>query len=527
MRAHDRYDEYEDLDEYEEDGDEQEEKDAGEDEYEEEDDPKPAKEVLNYLELRQRLKEEKRKKLKKELGTANGSSREKKNVISKDVISKDTYGSFFGPSQPVIAQRVIEESKSLLENPDLAARVIKFNQSRNKSSGSASSVSKSQAGAGPRPKVTNGVIFWFLHLCFLFPLRLYDVLLCSFIWEALHLKILSSQLQKKVEMLKNTRDYSFLLADDAELPVPKKVPHSISAQKPEARSAQLSERSRDSLSINGQKVSSSREDKKPTAAINRMQPKVGSEKFGSRDKLVRPSVESGKHLSGNNGALADHRKQPSISNGSGPGRPVVSKSVPTKPISNGSGPGRPLVSKSVPPKPSVSTSDKKASVPVARTSAPGIHKPNPSKVQTSVSKQSSARKEEHQAPGKPKILPKQPIPPLKPKQVLRPAPKPSARDASRGERPRKRPVRHNEDDEDDPETALRMIRNMFGYNPSRYEDVDDDSDMEANFDDIQREEKRSARIARQEDEEELRKIEEEERRERLHKEAKKRKLSHR
>ncbi|XP_027178676.1 protein SPT2 homolog [Coffea eugenioides] len=490
MRAHDRYDEYEDLDEYEEDGDEQEEKDAGEDEYEEEDDPKPAKEVLNYLELRQRLKEEKRKKLKKELGTANGSSREKKNVISKDVISKDTYGSFFGPSQPVIAQRVIEESKSLLENPDLAARVIKFNQSRNKSSGSASSVSKSQAGAGPRPKVTNG-------------------------------------LQKKVEMLKNTRDYSFLLADDAELPVPKKVPHSISAQKPEARSAQLSERSRDSLSINGQKVSSSREDKKPTAAINRMQPKVGSEKFGSRDKLVRPSVESGKHLSGNNGALADHRKQPSISNGSGPGRPVVSKSVPTKPISNGSGPGRPLVSKSVPPKPSVSTSDKKASVPVARTSAPGIHKPNPSKVQTSVSKQSSARKEEHQAPGKPKILPKQPIPPLKPKQVLRPPPKPSARDASRGERPRKRPVRHNEDDEDDPETALRMIRNMFGYNPSRYEDVDDDSDMEANFDDIQREEKRSARIARQEDEEELRKIEEEERRERLHKEAKKRKLSHR
>ena len=32
--------------------------------------------------------------------------------------------------------------------------------------------------------------------------------------------------------------------------------------------------------------------------------------------------------------------------------------------------------------------------------------------------------------------------------------------------------------------------NSFRYNPSRYEDVDDDSDMEANFDDIQREEKR-------------------------------------
>jgi len=30
-----------------------------------------------------------------------------------------SYGSFFGPSQPVIAQRVIQESKSLLENRHL------------------------------------------------------------------------------------------------------------------------------------------------------------------------------------------------------------------------------------------------------------------------------------------------------------------------------------------------------------------------------------------------------------------------
>lgn len=38
-----------------------------------------------------------------------------------------SFGSFFGPSQPVIAQRVIQESKSLLENPDLAAKVIRNN----------------------------------------------------------------------------------------------------------------------------------------------------------------------------------------------------------------------------------------------------------------------------------------------------------------------------------------------------------------------------------------------------------------
>lgn len=70
---------YEDLDEYEEDGEEGEE--AGEEEYEKVEDPRPTKEVLDYLELRQRLKEEKRRMLKKELGA--GSSREKKNVLSK------------------------------------------------------------------------------------------------------------------------------------------------------------------------------------------------------------------------------------------------------------------------------------------------------------------------------------------------------------------------------------------------------------------------------------------------------------
>lgn len=51
--------------------------------------------------------------------------------------------------------------------------------------------------------------------------------------------------------------------------------------------------------------------------------------------------------------------------------------------------------------------------------------------------------------------------------------------------------------------------------------------MEANFDDILKEERRSSRIAREEDERELRLIEEEEERERLRKLAKKRKLSQR
>lgn len=36
--------------------------------------------------------------------------------------------------------------------------------------------------------------------------------------------VLQIRTQSKVQMLKNTRDYSFLLSDDAELPAPKKEP---------------------------------------------------------------------------------------------------------------------------------------------------------------------------------------------------------------------------------------------------------------------------------------------------------------
>lgn len=76
--------EYEDLDEYEEDGEEYEEEGGGEEEYEEEETHQPTQESLEYLELRQRLKEAYRKKMKKESGIANHSSREKNSAVRKD-----------------------------------------------------------------------------------------------------------------------------------------------------------------------------------------------------------------------------------------------------------------------------------------------------------------------------------------------------------------------------------------------------------------------------------------------------------
>ncbi|CAL5370910.1 unnamed protein product [Camellia sinensis] len=131
------------------------------------------------------------------------------------------------------------------------------------------------------------------------------------------------------------------------------------------------------------------------------------------------------------------------------------------------------------------------------------------------------------------MMPKQPVPSSKPQINKQPAKIPSC-PPLREDRPKKKPVRpYDDDDVDDDDDeggrAISMIRSMFRYNPRKFADEDDDSDMEANYEDIMREEQRRgyARIARKEDEEELRKIEEEERRERLREEAKKRKLSQR
>ncbi|GJU50891.1 hypothetical protein Tco_1220446, partial [Tanacetum coccineum] len=131
-----------------------------------------------YLELRQKLKEEIRKK---QLGS---DSR-----VKKSKLPYDNFGSFFGPSEPVIPQRVIEESKSLVENPHLVEKVLKA-KSINQGGSSNLAVSK------PLPN-TNG------HS------RKVDI---------------RRKPKAKVEMIKNTRDYSFILSNDVELLVASKNP---------------------------------------------------------------------------------------------------------------------------------------------------------------------------------------------------------------------------------------------------------------------------------------------------------------
>ncbi|GJR68400.1 hypothetical protein Tco_0014465, partial [Tanacetum coccineum] len=127
--------------------------------------------IRHYLELRQKLKEEIRKKQQ-------GSD----SRVKKSKLPYDNFGSFFGPSEPVIAQRVIEVSKSLVENPHLVEKVLKA-KSVNQGDSSNLAISK------PRPNA-NG------HS------QKVDI---------------RAKPKAKVEMIKNTRDYSFILSDDAEL----------------------------------------------------------------------------------------------------------------------------------------------------------------------------------------------------------------------------------------------------------------------------------------------------------------------
>ncbi|KAK1586866.1 hypothetical protein Q3G72_006917 [Acer saccharum] len=262
-------DEVEEYDEYE---DEYEEDEEGEEEEIEEEERKPTEEELEYLELRKRLKERYRKKFKKESSSALSGSHDKKNRLPYD-----NYGSFFGPSAPVISQRVIQESKSFLETQHLANKGSHSHRGNEKTS----ATTTGSKGGVPRqlPK--------------------------------------ANQVQTKVEKIKVSRDYSFL-SDDAVLPATKKDPpaRNISRPNSEARSAQLPIKNKQPLGNSGRNVQGAREERKPISSNGQMHSKAGPYKSNSASK---PNLTS-----------MDSRKQHSSSNGIGPGRPAGPKPLPSK-----------------------------------------------------------------------------------------------------------------------------------------------------------------------------------------------------
>lgn len=412
---------------------------------------------LEYLELRKRLKEEIRNKMKRESGTASSS----RNI--KGSSSKDNFGSFFGPSQPFIAQRVIEESKALLENPDLAAKVMRGSSSNSKPHDS-DSVRPNVSTISNAPKVSNGA-------------------------------------KAKIQEVRNARDYSFLLSDDAPAPPKPSLPKKISAPNPDSLRAQSLPRDKNQSSSARRNISSSHE-------VRRSLP-------GDRQLLNPKSVSTSKQSL----PARESKKEPIRSNVSSHGQPLAQKNLSLKS--------------------SASMNMRKAPTSDLKRPLPNLPRSNPLKPHPpTISKQASIQKKPSQEFSKQKMIQKQPT-----ATSLRPAPakmqkqelskpngvmqrqvapsskhqikQPAIKNPER--RPAKRPMRCDEEDSDDP---ISLIRKMFPrYNPNKYhDDDDDDSNMEATFGDIEEEELESARIARMEDEEELRKIEEEERRERLRRE---------
>ncbi|MCL7032897.1 hypothetical protein MKW94_015341 [Papaver nudicaule] len=467
---------YENLDEYEDDGfidDEEQQTYAGEEEKVQEEARKPTKEEMDFLEVRQKIKETMRRKMNQENPSDTNNSQERK---------KHNYGSFFGPSEPAIAQRVIRGSKSL----NLAAMVLtpKHSLQRQKSPALANAASKPGAPEQPRKAV--------------------------------------SKQKHKAMILKDSRDYSFLHSEDAELPAATKVPPPQTSSAPNSESAQLMPKVlKSGSSTTSRPVLDGGKQRLPVSVGHRMQSKQEQHKSTPGGRIDSTPV--------------NHRKQQSCSTGKEPSRNQETKSLPPK-CSIQVKPST-LNKFSVPDRSCAPTTNRNVSIAIAKrppsdmrkTVLPrphppmsGLEKPLPKPQLSRSGVQRAPSKSHPQEPGKDtreldksRTKPKQPVPCSTAPKVKTPKQLPSRPPAPKDRRRKRYMI-------PDPDDFQQQIRNMFGYNPSKYGDDGDDSDMEVGFQDIMREEKRSAKIAHKEDERERILIEKEEQEERM---GKKRKMS--
>nr|XP_029116233.1 protein spt2 isoform X2 [Elaeis guineensis] len=404
--------------------------------------PKPTREEQEFLKLREQLKDKIRQKLKKQSTHAFG--RLSQSQDNKRTTANDKFGSFFGPSQPVIAPRVIEESRLIRENKHIVAKVSSSGSKRDPTSSEVKSQVHHQ-----QARVVN-------------------------------------ELQRKAQTLKDMRDYSFLLSDDADLPTSEKEqPLTRNVSAPKAAPTPLKSRIPTSKpvkpALNGYEL------KKPASTIRPMQTKVGSVKEAPVNRHKPASTEPRKVLGG--GA------------GNGSVQTTGNKALPCKVPAQISSSKRPAGKVIIDPSLKKNTSS--------------------AKPHSSAQKYHPEQKRVTQVPDRIKTTPKEPLPSSKPQL--------SKQFQSRGIRDdysKKRPAtRHLDEEEDDVDDVRGLIRKMFRYDPNKYAGDDaDDSDMEVGFDTIQKEERRSSKIARREDEEQLLLIEQEEEEERRRKLVRKKQM---
>ncbi|CAL9122992.1 unnamed protein product [Musa textilis] len=591
----------EDYDEYEEDCDEYEEEASEHDGEDEQEAPKPTKEEQEFLSVREQLKDRIRKKLKKQNARALGHSSQTQD--KRRTTTNATFGSFFGPSQPVIASRVIEESRSIRETKHVMTNMSSSVAKKRDATPSASTLLTQQHHK--KPAVVN-------------------------------------EIKNKAQTLKDMRDYSFLLSDDTDFPSAKEQPatRSVSAPKSDGRYAQTSLKSQLPMNQPAKLVSVANGLRNPDSRKQNIQSKTGFAKEAPLNRPLPASTDSRKVLSGavgngsskpmgtnpsqrvvGNGSSKPMGTNPSqrvVGNGSSmpmgtnPSQRVVgngsSKPMGTNPSQRvvGNGSSKPMVtnpsqrfvgngsSKPMVTNPSQRVVGNDSSRPVVTnpsqrvvrngssrsvvtnpsqrvvgngSSRPMVTNPSQRLVGNGSSKpmgnSSSQRKVPIQATGANKPLSrvvndpylkkdisaakphssalkhypeqkrltqgldqvkttvKQPMPPSKSQPT-----KQSFSHGNLDNRLKRRPSGRNLSDEEDVDYRS-LIRGMFGYNPNKYAGMDeDDSDMEVGFDVIQKEERISSKIARKEDEEQLRLIEEEEERERQMRRRLKKKLKH-
>lgn len=485
----------EEMEEGEEEEEYEEEDDQEEGQYEKsepEEDPVAVRERQEYLQRREKLKEVERQKLRQKLKQKLSDQFYLENDQKKKLSNNDDYGSFFGPSEIVVARRVIVETRARKEANCIAAKASKEDPK---------GISEPESDTNFEEKEPP-------------PRKVVD------------------ETKTKAQQLKAIRDYSFLFSDNAEIPVPdkgstsdlnsvtKSIPDNAQKKQP------IGKNSVGALKkpvVSSKPVSSSKEFKGIVKPSGQMSIKPGSRTISPQPNLKgssnaknqagKPGSGSGRSVIQTNGSLCQPGRNgtKTVNSGSNGVKGVNSDTIKKKePLLNASKSGKDQqrLSGSQP-------TNMQKTVPIkAPLQTFQVEQRKPTVMAKSLSK--PVQKMETKLPPKPTPKPApRPAPKLLPKSQVKPAKAPLSRESHYGRPKKRRPVDDDYDLEDGGNVSS-MIRQMFGYNPNKYSDMDDedDRDMEVGFSRILAEERRSERIAREEDERELALIEAEERAER-------------
>ncbi|KAL5208697.1 hypothetical protein ABZP36_033132 [Zizania latifolia] len=365
---------------------------------------------------------------------------------------KDRFGTFFGPSRPSLSLRVIEEgcSSIMKETQNLPSR-------------------KNCVSSSPKAQ----------------PIENKQQQKPKFVSEE----------KRKVDTLRQNRDYSCLFSDDAHTQQPtKEQPDNMSAL-PDG------EDNESKHSAGNNKVSTSQ-----SATVSK-----GSRGRGL--KGAKPSIQ--RHVQRKEGSLGKEpltdTKRTILSAKNGSSLPAVKRTHGLQTCSNGQ--EQALQSKR--PQALLPAQRKLESSQIQRQQSHSHQSLQCRKPKPSFSGQHSGRKVSAQLLER--STQKQLASSSKPK-----APRPISSNAVYNDHGKtRRVVKRKSEDVD----YSSIIRGKFNYNPEKFAGRDeDDRDMEANYASIQMEERRSAKLARKEDDEQLRLIKEEERREQQERKRKRRVL---